>query len=119
MKSRIVRLVVALVALTLLSSIGNAQERLLFRVNVPFEFIAAGVHMPTGTYLAFHETSTIIKLVRVDGRASAWIAVKPSPVVLSDARSEIVFNKYGDTYFLSKVNTGYDQQVHECFRCQS
>ena len=81
MKSRIVWMLAALVAMSLVPLAVQAQERLLFRVNIPFEFIAGGVHMPAGAYLGFHETASIIKFVAVDGRASAWVAVKPSSVV--------------------------------------
>lgn len=106
------------VLLPLLSSTLQAQEQLLFRVNVPFEFIAGGVHLPSGQYLAFHATPTIIQLVREDGHAAAWIPVKGSPVMSGESATQIIFNRYGETYFLSQVKTGRDQQVHECFQCR-
>ena len=119
MKPRIALTIVALALVALLSSTLQAQEKLLFRVGIPFEFIAGGVHLSAGQYLAFHETPTILKLVREDGRGSAWIAVKPSPAMADKNTNEIVFNRYGETYFLASVQTGHDQQVHECFRCRA
>ena len=119
MKPQTLILLAALVLVPLFSSSLQAQEQLLFRVNVPFEFVAGGVHLSSGQYLAFHATPMIIKLVREDGRASAWIQVKASPVANGNRSSEIVFSRYGDTYFLSKVLTGHDQQTHECYKCRS
>ena len=91
---------------------------MLFRVSIPFEFVAGGVHLSPGDYSAFHETPNLIRLMREDGRANAWIAVKASPVTANEHINQLVFNKYGDRYFLAKVQTGHDQQVHECFRCR-
>lgn len=120
MKPRILIALIAVTALLLVFSPSvQAQQQLLFRVDVPFEFIAGGVHLPSGQYLAFHTSPSMLELVNRDGRASAWIPVKASPVAKDgDGPNEIVFNRYGDTYFLSKVRTAHDQQVHECFRCQ-
>jgi hypothetical protein len=105
------------VLLPLLSSTLQAQEQLLFRVNVPFEFIAGGVHLSSGQYLAFHVTPNMIQLTRVDGRANAYIAVK-GLVMNGNNGNRIIFNKYGETYFLAQVQTGHDQQTHECFQCR-
>jgi hypothetical protein len=119
MKPKTVILLTALVILLpLLSSTLQAQEQLLFRVNIPFGFIAGGVHLTPGQYLAFHTTPTLIQLVKQDGRASAWIPVKASPVISGEKVSQLIFNRYGDTYFLAKVSTGHDQQMHECFKCR-
>ena len=57
----------------------QAQEQLLFRVEIPFNFVAGGVHLSAGKYLAFHANPATIQLIREDGKASAWIPVKPSP----------------------------------------
>ena len=75
--------------------------------------------MPPGDYVGFHASPAIIQLVREDGRASVWIPVKASSVATEETKNQIVFNRYGDTYFLAKVNTGQDQQMHESFRCRA
>jgi hypothetical protein len=114
----LIALVAMFILLPVFWSTLQAQEQLLFRVNIPFEFIAGGVHMPPGQYLAFHTTPAIIQLVRQDGRASAWIPVKASPIASEGSSNQIVFNRYGETYFLAQVKTGHDQQLHECFKCR-
>jgi hypothetical protein len=119
MKPKTLITVTVLVVLLPLLSSTLAQAQLLFRVDVPFEFVAGGIHLSSGKYLAFHATPAVIKLVREDGRASAWIFVKASPVATGDGPSHMVFNRYGDTYFLSQVRTQHDRQVHESYKCLS
>jgi hypothetical protein len=123
MNSRIGIALFAVLLIVLLVPNLCAQQQLLFRVDVPFEFIVEGVHMPAGQYLAFHSTPSIIQLVRVDGRASAWVNVKASSVQSGSSKDYLVFNCYGDTrcnaYFLAQIHSGGDQQVHECYRCRS
>ena len=114
----LITLAALFILLPVFSSTLQAQEQLLFRVDIPFEFIAGGVHMPAGQYLAFHTTPAIIQLVRQDGRASAWIPVKASPAASEGSSNQIVFNRYGETYFLAQVKTGHDRQLHECFKCR-
>lgn len=119
MKPRIfMTLAALLVLLALFPTTLQAQEQLLFQVNVPFEFIAGGVHLSAGHYLAFHVTPSMIQLVREDGRSAAWVPVKASPAASEGTTNQLVFNRYGDTYFLSQVKTGHDQQVHECYKCR-
>ena len=112
-------LIVALMAFLLTVPNFQAQEQVLFRVDIPFNFVVGGVHLSAGKYLAFHTTPSIIQLVREDGKASAWIPVKPSPNTSGSEVTQLVFNRYGESYFLAKVSTGHDQQVHECFRCNA
>jgi hypothetical protein len=123
MNSRIGIMFAAVILIGLLAPNVCAQQQLLFRADIPFEFIAEGIHMPSGQYLAFHATPSIIQLVRVDGRASAWVNVKASPVQSGDPKDYLVFNCYGDmrcdAYFLAQIHSGGDQQVHECYRCRS
>ena len=41
--------------------------------------------------------------------------VHPSATNSSES-TKLVFNKYGDQYFLSQVLTERDQEVHQCFK---
>jgi hypothetical protein len=66
----------------------------------------------------FHTSPSMLQMQRKDGRASAFFAVRGSPEASGDTANRIVFNRYGETYFLAQVGTGHDQQVHECFKCR-
>ena len=114
------RIIISLSALfVLLPLVAQAQQNLLFQVEVPFGFIAGGTHLPAGQYLVFHTTTSLLQMVREDGRAAAYIPVKASPVMSGDTRAMITFNRYGNSYFLANVSTAHDQQVHECDKCRA
>lgn len=119
MKTRMFLMFGALVLLAVFSATLRAQEQLAFRVSIPFAFMASGNHMPPGEYMGFHTAPAIIHIVKDDGRASAWIHVKASPLANDETQNQLVFKRYGDNYFLNRINTGHDQQMHECFRCRA
>jgi hypothetical protein len=101
----------------------NAQMAIrqpLFRVDVPFAFVVGGVHLPAGHYHVYHPGDPyVIVIEKDDGRARAMAYVHPSTTEASASSTKLVFNKYGDQYFLSQVWTEPDRQVHQCFQCRA
>ena len=119
MKSRIIRLAVLVVAVAFLPALLHAQMLIktpLFRVDVPFAFMAAGVHLPAGSYIVSHVDPSLILIETRDGKARAlvYVAIENSK---SSTPTKLVFNKYGDQYFVAQVWTEQDQQVHHCTKC--
>jgi hypothetical protein len=107
------------IVLTLLFTSGvQAQQNFLFRVEVPFNFIAGENHLPSGQYRVFHIAPNLLQMQREDGRASTFISVQGSPVMSGNNRNQLVFNRYGDTYYLSQVATGQDEQIHYCYQSE-
>ncbi len=95
-------LVLALLATTTAFS----ETRFLMRVKVPFDFLIQGRTLPAGEYSI--EGTGIGKgglLFRsLDGKAIAIINAFDTQTYLKEGhRAEVLFNKYGDTYFLSSV----------------
>ena len=121
MKSRVMRMAVLVLAASLLSAIARAQMVIktpLFRVDVPFAFMAGGVHLPAGPYIVSHVDPTLIMIETQDGKARALVHVA---IENSSSRTEgkLVFNKYGDQYFVAQVWTEQDRQVHHCTKCRA
>lgn len=121
MKSRMIRLTVLVMAVAFLPAILHAQMVIktpLFRVDVPFAFTAAGVHLPAGSYLVSHVDPSLILIEKRDGKARAlvYVAIENSN---SSTPTKLVFNKYGDQYFMAQVWTEQDQQVHHCTKCRA
>ena len=76
------------------------------RVDIPFEFHFADVVMPAGQYVVDTEARNIHNLLSFDCDACRVHAVAiPYAVGGRDVSSEgrLIFNKYGDTYFLAEV----------------
>ena len=97
----------ALTALTVMAStrVAQAQEPLV--VNIPFDFVAGNQALPAGEYSvqASGPERTLILIDRKDLAASAII--NSNAVVTNEiqTQSKLVFNRYGDRYFLSQVWT--------------
>lgn len=122
MKTRIVHLAALLAIILLVPALLHAQmasKQPLFRVDIPFAFIAGGVHLPAGYYHVSHPGDPyLIVIEKDDGRARAMVYVHPSATNADESSAKLVFNKYGDQYFLSQVWTEPDREVHQCFKCR-
>jgi len=96
---------------------GQMPPRSLLRVEVPFEFVAGGVNLPAGEYDVLHimNPNTILLRNR-NGQGQAVVRVLVSPIALGESSSKLIFNRYGEKYFLSQVWTEQDNEVHDCFK---
>jgi hypothetical protein len=88
------------------------QQRI--RVDIPFEFHLAGTVLPAGQYevnVGAHNMQSLVSLDCSECRASAnatTFGIGGGADALTQGR--LVFNKYGETYFLSQVwSPGYSQ----------
>jgi len=88
------------------------QQRI--RVNIPFEFHLADAVLPAGQYevnVGNHNMENLLSLECFECRASAnatTFGIGGGADALTQGR--LVFNKYGETYFLSQVwSPGYSQ----------
>jgi hypothetical protein len=79
--------------------------------SVPFEFTVAGKILPAGEYSISTGSNSSLLLIQGEREPAAALALaqRESPVRTGDPASitKLVFNKYGDRYFLSKVVNGY------------
>jgi len=121
MKIRMMHFAPLLAAMLLIPAVLQAQMAIkqpLFRIDVPFAFMAGGAYLPAGEYLVYHPGDPYFVVIeKTDGRARAMAYVHPSAARTSESATKLVFSKYGDQYFLSQVWTEADQEVHQCFKC--
>jgi len=109
---------ILLVPLTLRAQMAIQQP--LFHVDIPFAFVAAGNHLPAGHYHLSHAGDPYVVIIQSDdNRARAAVYVHPSETDAKVASTKLVFNKYGDQYFLSQVWTERDREVHQAFKCKA
>lgn len=77
------------------------------RVTVPFAFYAGDVQVPAGEYLvelnAMGLTAPGSYIVLRNQNANILHAVMGMPSGVEDRGAYLVFNRYGDTYFLNQV----------------
>ena len=93
---------IALFALVSFVTIGSisAQERAV-KANVPFDFTVSGKLLPSGTYTISAEDPNTLML-RNDQKGVTVFSIAYADGKQSNT-SKLVFNKYGDQYFLSEV----------------
>lgn len=122
MKARIIQIAALFVLILLIPAALQAQMSIkqpLMRVDIPFAFVAGGVHLPAGPYRVYHPGDPYLVVIeKEDGRARAMAYVHPSATGADKSSTKLVFNKYGDEYFLSQVWTEADREVHQCFKCR-
>jgi hypothetical protein len=100
--------VLVFLAALALTSLGNpatvqAQASLL-RVTVPFEFYFGDERLPAGTYTIGRMWSTdVVRISDEKGNVAIALTNGADTAPRDLSKSQVVFNRYGDTYFLSEV----------------
>lgn len=95
----------AVMALTAMATTRVAQAQNAIAVNVPFDFVAGGKALPAGEYSVRPSSTgnTLILIDRKDASVSALIITHAVVSLDTQTESKLVFNRYGDRYFLSQV----------------
>jgi len=104
---QLLSLFIALVfALALYPSKAQAQTVGEIEANIPFQFHAGNVSLPAGRYFIHvldNTDLTVMEITSADGSTSALFDVQGTQATSSPAKSELVFDKYGNRYFLAKL----------------
>ena len=75
-------------------------------VDVPFQFHAGNSKLPPGKYFIHvldNSDLNIMEISSADGATSALFEVRGAEANSAPAKSELIFNKYGNRYFLAKL----------------
>jgi hypothetical protein len=74
--------------------------------NIPFQFHVGNTSLPAGRYI-IHELEgndlTVMQISSADGKQSALFDVESVQAKTAPGKSELIFNRYGDRYFLSEM----------------
>ena len=100
-------LLIAMVfALTIYPTKAHAQIIGDLEVNIPFQFHAGNTKLPAGKYrihMLDDSDLTVMEISSADGSTSALFQVQEAEANTTPAKSELIFNKYGNRYFLAKL----------------
>lgn len=92
----------------LLSATSVFAQSPKMRVHIPFAFAAGESHLPAGDYRISLDPIFHRFLLQQDGGSSIFLlAQRPFSRGAQD-HGTLVFDKYGDRYFLRRVNTAGD-----------
>lgn len=90
----------------------QAQESgVTLRAKIPFDFTVRGKVLPAGTY-EIQEVSPETKALMISNvehrREHVLIDTAPADLKSAPKRSELIFKRFGDDYFLADVFDAYD-----------
>ena len=94
------------IAMGLLASITSCPllaQTITLKGNVPFDFHMGKVDMPAGEYTVHQSGALVTVRSAADRHVSAMYLTLPTPAPAARANGALVFNRYGDDYFLAKV----------------
>jgi hypothetical protein len=117
MKTKLFAIGAALLLFVVAASVCYAQQTAL-AVTIPFAFQAGNQTMPAGEYRVeslLTGTARVQCLRQVNGAAVMIVSTTPVEARNGYSNPELVFNRYGQTYFLSQIWTG-GSQGHQLFK---
>ena len=96
------------VAITLFAAIVNvaiaaASAQTIAKADIPFSFRVGSALMPAGEYDIKPADSGVVWIREVNGRSSA-VALALTNSGSTAAPTKLVFNRYGDQYFLHELS---------------
>ena len=105
-------------ALTAMAFTRVAQAQELLAVNIPFDFVAGNTQLPAGEYTVrvSAPTHTIILISRKDSATSAFLVTNAAVSAEPQSESKLIFNRYGERYFLSQVWTEGNSQGRQLLK---
>jgi hypothetical protein len=96
------KIAIALLAATVNVAIATASAQNIAKANIPFNFRVGSAPMPAGTYKIEPAQAGMVWIRSVDGKSNAVILAQTNASTTA-APAKLVFNKYGDHYFLSEL----------------
>jgi len=72
----------------------------MLKADIPFKFTVGDTQLPSGEYFVKKLHSGVIQ---VQGKSSAFVMTTGGDGGNTSGGSKLVFNRYGDQYFLSRI----------------
>jgi hypothetical protein len=104
-------MLLAISGLVLLLAVPLPAQTIRLRANIPFEFVAGTRTMPAGDYAVDTTAAQNVVRVRNENTHDTSLVLSNSANeqrLASNPEAKLVFHRYGDQYFLSKVWDGYE-----------
>ena len=110
MKKRSASVIAVAAVLMLLGAAAASAGDLIVRGEIPFAFVVDNTEMPAGVYLISRVSDNNDAPLRITnklhGKGSAMFLTGEAAGSNASGHPELVFNRYGDRYFLRQVWTG-------------
>src|SRR6185369_17219464 len=86
-------------------TVALAQIEGVIEANIPFNFYVRNKQMPAGKYeiRRFDSQPNVLEMVNRERKLSVIFLVEDEMMLTSAKHNELIFNRYGDNEFLSKI----------------
>ena len=92
---------------TAVTLFAQTEQQWLMKVHIPYTFTVADQIMPAGIYNIYTVTTQgMVRITNVDGKHSAIVNTLANYVSTAASASHLVFDQYGDEYFLAQIWSG-------------
>ncbi|MGH9754001.1 MAG: hypothetical protein ACREA2_14585 [Blastocatellia bacterium] len=113
MKKLIISLIVAISfgAVSLATTLAAPFSTVRIRAEIPFDFTVGSKRLPKGEYLieSIGDAGTLTIRHAEKGKAVTFNTIRHKPT--ESPKSKLVFNRYGDQYFLARIWDGSSEIV--------
>ena len=109
MKNVVVKMGLLAVMMIIAASVSANAQSLSYRLtaNIPFDFSVSGEKLPAGKYLInraqLSDGDMVVQIRSTDGHANLTRLTIPVTAHRTVKNGTLVFNRYGNEYFLSEV----------------
>ena len=93
---------------TTLAASAQVRSDATIRANIPYSFVVNNTTLPAGTYVLsvadpYGSDLTVLEIRSANSKIAVLFETQPITDPRSAPQTELVFEKLGDTYFLSRV----------------
>ena len=95
-----------LIALTLFAGLmvpATQAQSIMLKADVPFNFVVGDTQLHSGEYHVKQSHPGVMLIQSKDARSSAMVLTTATQARKFSDVGKLVFNRYGDQYFLSKI----------------
>jgi hypothetical protein len=95
-----------LTALTLVAWLmvpATQAQSIMLKANIPFDFVVGEKRLPSGQYHVKSLNPVLTQIESKDARSTAIVLTTGMQAAKISDVGKLVFNRYGDQYFLSKI----------------
>jgi hypothetical protein len=109
-RCQMIRKRIAMLSLMTLLVVATAFAERPLKATIPFDFTVGSTQMSAGEYTVTFDIPGLVRITRDDQKTSCAILTMAVQARKVPQAGALVFNKYGDAHFLSRIwSPGYDQ----------
>ena len=109
----------AFIRVAVLATLGMplfAQNQILVKVHVPFNFVVENQRLSPGDYSIGRLQNGRLLFRNDDGTVTATVLSFPLPLKSNATESQVMFHRYGTEYFLSEIRVRGQNSGREVLR---